>query len=44
MNIWHNFLQNIFSFLQLVGFVYACYVISISMEEEDTCKYCYSSL
>lgn len=27
------------AFFQLVGFVYACYVISISMEEEDTCKY-----
>ncbi|KAG5204876.1 hypothetical protein MJG53_009474 [Ovis ammon polii x Ovis aries] len=23
--------------LSLVGFVYACYVISIFMEEEDTC-------
>ncbi|XP_059111675.1 sodium/potassium-transporting ATPase subunit beta-1-interacting protein 3 [Peromyscus eremicus] len=23
--------------LSLLGFVYACYVISISMEEEDTC-------
>uniref|UniRef100_A0A8D1RVB8 Sodium/potassium-transporting ATPase subunit beta-1-interacting protein n=2 Tax=Sus scrofa TaxID=9823 RepID=A0A8D1RVB8_PIG len=27
--------------LSLVGFVYACYVISIFMEEEDTCKYYY---
>ncbi|XP_015267187.1 PREDICTED: sodium/potassium-transporting ATPase subunit beta-1-interacting protein 3, partial [Gekko japonicus] len=25
--------------LSLIGFVYACYVISVFMEEEDSCKY-----
>lgn len=44
MDIWISFLKYFFSPLQLVGFVYACYVISIFMEEEDTCKYCYISL
>lgn len=40
MDIWIRFLKYFFfSPLQLVGFVYACYVISIFMEEEDTCKY-----
>lgn len=32
------------SFMQLIGFVYACYVISIFMEEEDSCKYWYSPI
>lgn len=30
--------------MQLIGFVYACYVISIFMEEEDSCKYWYSPI
>jgi len=30
--------------MQLIGFVYACYVISIFMEEEDSCKYRYTLL
>lgn len=37
--------NTLFSFLvfpQLVGFVYACYVISVFMEEEDSCKYWYT--
>lgn len=26
-------------FLQLLGFVYACYVVNTFSDEEDSCKY-----
>lgn len=37
-NDFNRFLPS-FSPLQLVGFVYACYVVSVFTEEEDSCKY-----